>query len=414
MSVFGPLLIIWMLLLAVVQVVMLWKYVQTLRTAQLPLRSDSEYPPALVVLCTRGLDPFLKECIHRLLDNDYPRLTIRIVVDSAEDPALPLVTSVLATRGDSRAELQILERRLPHCSGKVSGLLHATQTLPEGCELVTWIDGDSLLHRTAIKELADGLSDPSVGAVSGNRWYLPEKASLSGLVRMFWNGFAVPAMNMVGILWGGCMATRAADFQNPQMRELLSRSFIEDSTISSWVRSTGRRTRMVASAILLNRESISLRDYYRFATRQLFTVRIDNSRWNWLALHMLTLNLTMLLVLIPMAMPTLPWWGGITLTYLLLMSLATTAIPIGHQTVKRVLTARGEAFPRISAGQWMWFGLVLMVPNQLNLLSTMNTFFIRELTWRGITYRFGRDPKCTIVDVKPLAAQTNAVGQSVL
>jgi cellulose synthase/poly-beta-1,6-N-acetylglucosamine synthase-like glycosyltransferase len=414
MSVFGPLLIIWMLLLAVVQVVMLWKYVQTLRTAQLPLRSDSEYPPALAVLCIRGLDPFLKECIHRLLDNDYPRLTIRIVVDSAEDPALPLVTSVLATRGDSRAELQILERRLPHCSGKVSGLLHATQTLPEGCELVTWIDGDSLLHRTAIKELADGLSDPSVGAVSGNRWYLPEKASPSGLVRMFWNGFAVPAMNMVGILWGGCMATRAADFQNPQMRELLSRSFIEDSTISSWVRSTGRRTRLVASAILLNRESISLRDYYRFATRQLFTVRIDNSRWNWLALHMLTLNLTMLLVLIPMAMPTLPWWGGITLTYLLVMSLATTAIPIGHRTVKRVLTARGEAFPRISAGQWMWFGLVLMVPNQLNLLSTMNTFFIRELTWRGITYRFGRDPKCTIVDVKPLAAQTNAVGQSVL
>jgi cellulose synthase/poly-beta-1,6-N-acetylglucosamine synthase-like glycosyltransferase len=191
----------------------------------------------------------------------------------------------------------ILKNRLPNCSGKVTGLLQATESLPEGCELVAWIDGDSLLHRTGLRELADGLRAPKVGAVSGNRWYLPPEASLSGITRMFWNAFAVPAMNMVGILWGGCMAIRAADFRNPDLRNMLAHSFIEDSTICTYVRSTGRTPSMIASALLLNRETISLRDYYRFATRQLFTVRIDHSRWWLVAIHMLALNVTILFML---------------------------------------------------------------------------------------------------------------------
>jgi len=91
------------------------------------------------------------------------------------------------------------------------------------------------LHRTALKELADGLRAASVGAVSGNRWYLPPEASLSGLTRMLWNGFAVPAMNMVGILWGGCLAARASDFRNSELRQLLASSFIEDSTVATTV-----------------------------------------------------------------------------------------------------------------------------------------------------------------------------------
>ncbi len=413
MSTLGPLLIAWMLVLSVIQVLMLSKYLKTLRKAEQPLGDDSQYPPALAILCLRGTDPFLGECISRLLNSDYPRLTVRIVVDSPEDPSLPVVSALLAERNDPRAELLILHARQPHCSGKVSGLLFATESLPADCEIVAWIDGDSLLHRTALKELADSLRDSSVGAVSGNRWYLPPGASLSGLTRMFWNAFAVPAMNMVGILWGGCMATRASDFRNPKLRELLAHSFIEDSTISSYVRSTSRKTQMVASAMLLNRESISLRDYYRFATRQLFTVRIDNSRWFWLALHMLTLNATLLLMLIPMALPWLPWWPGITLGYTVLLGITLSAIPIGHQSVKRTLTVRGEDFPDITLAQWLLFPLAVLMPNQLNLLSTFNTFFIHKLTWRGITYEFGRNPKCTIVDVKPLVVPHDP-GQSIV
>jgi glycosyltransferase involved in cell wall biosynthesis len=410
----GLLLTIGLLLLSVIQAVILLKYLWALRAAGPPECKDAEYPPAVVILCLRGADPFLDQCVTRLLDTDYPHLTVRIVVDSESDPSLPIVRSILAARNDSRAQLMILAQRFEHCSGKVSGLLHATENLPEDCQIAAWIDGDSLLHKTALKELADGLRDSAIGAVSGNRWYLPPEASLSGLTRMLWNGFAVPAMNLTGVLWGGCMATRAEDFKNPQLRTLLENSFIEDSTVATFVRSSGRKTQMIASAILLNRESISLRNYYRFATRQLFTVRIDNSRWPWILMHMLPLNVTLLLTLIPMAMPCIPWWREIWIAYLLLLSITVSAIPIGHQNVKRTLQARGETVPPISLTQWVLFPLALLMPNQLNLISTINTFFIRELTWRGITYRFGRDPKCTIINVTPIAAREELAAQSVI
>ncbi len=414
MSAIGPMLIAWLLLLSLIQTVILWKYLHTLQLAVAPRDSESDYPPALAVLCLRGADPFLKDCISRLLDSSYPNLTVRIVVDSLEDPALPIARAILDQRKKNRAELMILDERLPHCSGKVSGLLYATRTLPDDCEIVTWIDGDSLLHRTAIKELVDGLRDLSIGAVSGNRWYLPPEASLSGLTRMLWNGFAVPAMNMVGILWGGCMAARAADFRNPELRKLLASSFIEDSTVATFVRASGRRTRMIGAAMLLNRESISLNDYYRFATRQLFTVRIDNSRWPWIVLHMFPLNLSLLLALIPIFMPWLPYWAGITAAYGVLLTTMVAAIPIGHQNVKRILHARGEVVPRITPAQWALLPMALMMPNQLNLVSTINIFFIRKLTWRGITYQFSRRPKCTIVDVKPMVAPAPAMANSVV
>ena len=402
MTTLGPLLVIWMLLLSAVQVYMLAIYIRTLLNVDRTPSDASEYPSMLAVLCLRGADPFLRDSLTRLLNSDYPKVRFRIVVDSAEDPSVPVVDAFLRERNDPRVERMFLNNRLPNCSGKVSGLLQATESLPEGCELVAWIDGDSLLHRTALKELAGGLRDPKVGAVSGNRWYLPPEASLSGITRMFWNAFAVPAMNMVGILWGGCMAIRAADFRNPDLRNMLAHSFIEDSTICTYVRSTGRTTSMIASALLLNRETISLRDYYRFATRQLFTVRIDNSRWWLVAIHMLALNVTILFTLIPMSMPWLPWWKEIWAAYLLLSGLSLSAIPLGHLRVCKTLQARGEVVPEISWKQWALFPLAVFMPNQLNLVSTLNTFFIRRITWRGITYEFGGGHKCRIIDVQPM------------
>ncbi len=413
MSTIGPLLVIWMLLLAAVQIYMLALYIKTLSNVDATPSDARNYSPMLVVLSLRGADPYLRDSLTRLLTSDYPDVRFRIVIDSADDPSLTIVDAFLQERDDARVERMILKNRLPHCGGKVSGLLEATESIPENCQLVAWIDGDSLLHRTALRELADGLRDPKVGAVSGNRWYLPPEASLSGITRMFWNAFAVPTMNMVGILWGGCMAMRAADLRNPELRSLLANSFIEDSTICNYVRSSGRTTAMIAAAFLLNRETISLRDHYRFATRQLFTVRIDNSRWWLVATHMLALNLTILLMLIPMSMPWLQWWKEICVVYLLLTGLSLTAIPFGHLRVCRILRDRGESVPRISLSQWALFPLAVFMPNQLNLISTLNAFFIRRITWRGITYEFGGRQKCRIVNVEPMGNSAPA-GRSVV
>jgi hypothetical protein len=97
-----------------------------------------------------------------------------------------------------------------------------------------------------------------------------------------------------------------------------------------------------------------------------------------------------------------------------LLSVTVAAVPVGHNNVKNRLKARGETIPRLTAAQWMLMPVALLMPNQLNLMSAINTFFIRQLTWRGITYRFGRNPKCTIVDVRPMVASADPVARSVI
>ena len=150
-------LVIWMLLLGAVQIYMLARYIKTLMNVDATPSDVGDYSPMLVVLSLRGADPYLRDSLSRLLNSDYPDVRFRIVIDSADDPSLAIVDTFLTERNDPRVERMILKNRLPHCSGKVSGLLQATESLPDDREIVAWIDGDSLLHRTALKELANGL-----------------------------------------------------------------------------------------------------------------------------------------------------------------------------------------------------------------------------------------------------------------
>src|SRR5438445_469746 len=53
-------------------------------------------PNVAVILCLRGVDPSLDGCLHGLLNQDYPRYQVRIVVDCIEDPAWQKVHDTLA------------------------------------------------------------------------------------------------------------------------------------------------------------------------------------------------------------------------------------------------------------------------------------------------------------------------------
>lgn len=371
-------------------------------------------PNLLVILCLRGTDPFLGECLSRLLGSSYPNLTARIVVDSDEDPALPVVRQILDEQADPRVELMILPRRRRHCSGKVSGLLHATQMLPDGCDVVAWIDGDSLLHPRTLADLVSHLNDPAVGVVSGNRWYHPTAADLSSQIRMAWNAFALPVMNGFGIPWGGCLAVRAADMSHPVLRKRLRQSFIEDSTIATYVRDTGRKTRFAPMALLLNREAISTKNCLRFVSRQLFTVRRDNGRWPMIAAYMLCVNSTLLLGWIPSLFVGGELAAVSLASFLFLLTTLLAALPLAYGSIHLVEQRRGGKAPAMTLGQWFLLPTALVATNILNLVATVNAMTTRKLTWRGITYDFTIDHRARVVDVKPLVVRRLATLRSTL
>ena len=58
-------------------------FARRLRNYRAPEVAEDRLPKVAVILCLRGVDPFLNECLERLARLDYPRFVLRVMVDSS-------------------------------------------------------------------------------------------------------------------------------------------------------------------------------------------------------------------------------------------------------------------------------------------------------------------------------------------
>ena len=86
---------------------------------------EGQLPFAAVILCVRCADPSLPACVHGLFQQDYPRFQIRIVLDSAADPAFEVLCRAMGENPPSNLKALVLESPEPTCSLKVSALMQA-------------------------------------------------------------------------------------------------------------------------------------------------------------------------------------------------------------------------------------------------------------------------------------------------
>ena len=115
--------------LVAVQAALLIGYVCFLCRVRRPLLADGDCPRAAVILCVRGLDPFLAASVKGLLRQDYPRYDVWIVVDSVRDPAWPVVNSLVHQFGRGNVRVLTLTDRLATSTRKVAGQLQALAQL---------------------------------------------------------------------------------------------------------------------------------------------------------------------------------------------------------------------------------------------------------------------------------------------
>ncbi len=135
--------------------------------------SSSRLPRTKIILCLRGTDPYLDQCIHRLANQNHPDYRLTIVLDSDRDEALPVVERMLEKYGEDRIEVLFRKYLLPTCSRRANSFLTALESIDEDVEAVVLCDGDAVVHQNWLRELTAQLTD-DCPAVSGNRWYSPE------------------------------------------------------------------------------------------------------------------------------------------------------------------------------------------------------------------------------------------------
>lgn len=364
-----------------------------------------DWPRVVAIMALRGGDEALQEALERLMTLDYPDYSVRLVLDSENDPVRPFVEQAVLKTGNTCVEILTLPERRETCSGKISGLLYGTEDLPLRCEVVAIFDGDAVLHASCLRELVAPLRSGSV-LTTGNRWYAPQ-ANLGGMVRYLWNGLAVTVMNAMNIPWGGCMAMKVDVIQHSELRHKLANAFGEDSAIATFLIEQKERVQFVPKATLVNAEGCTVREFYNFLLRQYLTVRMNNPGWKFVLISNILLGLTAAITNI-LLLTSIPYRLEIGIGYLLLILALSSEILIGAYLVRKQKARAGISVPQFTPQHWLLFPVAMVILNYINLAATFHSALTKQHLWRGITYEFPGQHRCHISHVAELRKPATA------
>jgi hypothetical protein len=372
---------------------------------------DPSYcPKTAAILCVRGNDPVLNDCLTALLAQDYPSYAVRVVVDSTADPAWNVVRDVIGRLGSTHVQVQPLRDRRATCSRKISGMLQAIAGLDDSFQAVVLLDSDTIPYPTWLRELVAPLRDPRIGAASGNRCYVPDHLTWTNLFRCVWNAAALVQMYWYGIPWGGSMAVKTELFRRTDLLACWAAAFGEDNSLSRAIRRYGFRVAFVPSVMMINRDSSGFRGFQHFIQRQLLSVRTHNPWWWAVVAHGIATTCWLALaagILLAAEIagnrPATAWSVGALAGYLAGSMLLLAPMEIA---IRRILAARGEPA--------RWLGTVGVLKTVLAIPLTqvvygvelIRAMFVRTHRWRNVLYRFGGNPPVEVVEDHPLDATT--------
>ncbi|MBC8868385.1 MAG: glycosyltransferase family 2 protein [Planctomycetes bacterium] len=407
--------VFWVLLgLIVAQGVPVVGYLCALRRFHRKRLDDEDCPKAAVILCVRGADPFLKDCLAGLSRQDYPQYEVHVVVDCQDDPAWELVEQVAKREEAAHVRVHALTERRRSCSLKISGVLQAVAELDESHRIVALLDSDTVPHPSWLRELVAPLADDRVGVSSGNRWYMPQQMTWGSLVRYLWNSAAVVHMYWYGIAWGGSLATRTSLLRETDLLQRLGHAFGEDSTICRCARRERLRVAFVPSLTMVNREVCSVSGFFHFLQRQLLTVRLHNPWWWAVVGHGIATSAALATGFVVLAAAlVLGCWEAVGCSAAALALYYVSMIVLMVMTescVKRIVLARNEPARWLTPGRYVRLALAIPLTQVVYAAGLTVTLFARRHRWRGVLYLFGAGSRVRVVDDRPYEPEAGVSG----
>jgi cellulose synthase/poly-beta-1,6-N-acetylglucosamine synthase-like glycosyltransferase len=394
-------------------------FVRTLRVnrslalAQPPI---SELPKVTIILCLRGPDPFLSDCLAALFAQDYPNYRLHIVVDSPDDPAMTVVKRCLEQHHSSSIPFTVRSLRVKAstCSLKCSALLQAVSELEHDCEAIVLIDADTIAHPTWLREMVQPLADPQVGAATGNRWYMPKDTQWGSLFRYLWNSSAIIYMVNYQIPWGGSLAIKTQVLRQCGVLEQWAYAFVEDVPLYGALKAHGLRVHLVPSAIMVNQESCTISSFTRWRQRQELATWLYHPSYRSLISYSAVLVALLGLMYggLALALVTHHWsiagWLAGALSLNLIISLLLQRWI--DWEVRQVLQS---PVPSFSPGALAKLIVALVVAQLWGNAVLLVSAWVRRVEWRGITYQINSARQVQLIQYLPYHSPDQSIGSTV-
>lgn len=403
---------------------------------EVPLPPANYVPFVSVIAPFRGIDHDLEENIGALFTQRYPAYEIIFVTGRADDPGLAVVEEVCEAMSD---KLQfVADSQSSHClevpddpgrelsadeddnlkivghpiparviiageavdSGqKVHNLRTAVQEIDQRTEVLVFVDSDALSHVNWLQSLVAPLSDETVGAATGYRWFMPAKGGAASQLRSVWNASIASALGAradKNFCWGGSTAIRRATFERLKVAERWRGTVSDDFTLTRVLQEAQLPIHFVPACLIVSFDDCGFRELLEFTNRQLKITRVYAAHL-WRA------------VLLGSSQFVLVFFGGIALVMARLLLRQPIGVAVGMLAIIFTLGA-AKAWIRLRAvrialrnysslRRQATLAHLCLWPfaSALFLCNALAAAVSRRINWRGITYELKSPTEAVII-----------------
>lgn len=391
----------WLVIQVCLTLVFLWY----LRSYKQPLLADHQLPKTAVILCLRGADPFLPNCVRSLLQQNYPQYDLKLIIDSPEDPALKISKEVITEIGATNCQISTLRTVRHNCSLKCSSLVQAVSDLDDSYEVIALVDADTIVHSHWLRELVSPLSDTQVGLTTGNRWYVPTGKYWGSLVRYTGNISTVVQMFLFQVPWGGSLAIKKEVLNQTKLLEKWGEAFGDDILMHKVIKKQGWKIKFVPFLLMLNREESHLSNLFISLKRLILCSRLYHPNWLALvsdAISSIVFPTFTILLALGLLLST-EWNSAISLlqTYSIYTIGLLFLMLIMELGVQEIIRSQDKIFPPISLTTILKMLIAIPLTQWVYGLAMLSSLWMSTVTWRGLTYRVQSPWHIRLVEYHP-------------
>ena len=253
------------------------------RYARSCMRHANEHQPtgrvALFAPC-KGLDLEGEANLRALMEQDYDDYEITFIVESESDPAYAMVRRTMAAHPWVPAHV-VIAGRATDSGQKVHNLRVATKHLSRRIKYLAFVDSDARPGPHWLRAMVARLDQPGLGAVTGYRWFTPEKATLGNALVYSMNCDVLSLLTRSShyLIWGGSWAIRRDVFDSIKLRDAWRGTLSDDLVASRLMRRMRLQVRFEPACVVASPLDQSLGHAMSFIRRQYLIGRLYTFDW---------------------------------------------------------------------------------------------------------------------------------------
>jgi ceramide glucosyltransferase len=355
-------------------------------------RPLTEFQPfASVIAPTRGYEPAFAENIKPLLTQAYSDYEVLFVFDNSEDPSYQNAKQLGVTT--------VISGPATTSGQKVHNLIESVKQIDPRSKVIVFVDTDARPDQNWLRQLVAPLADEDLGAVTGYRWFIPERGGLASRLRSVWNASIASALGAdarKNFCWGGSTAIRRATFEQLNVVKHWQGTISDDFTLTRVLKEAKLPIRFTPNCLVPSVGDCDWRELFEFTNRQIKITRVYAPHL-WLPLLLGSLIFAIafwggIVLLVVRA------WSGVSVTILALVLVVIFTMGAAKSFIRWravcIPLARYRAALRrdLAAHIFLW-----PFASLLYLYNAIVAAFSRRVTWRGITYNLPSPTEAVII-----------------